>query len=88
MSDEHLCRMEDKPDKLSETVLEMARMEECPLTIFKCLKHMDTAFTMYDARVDDIEKQALIRGQKIAFSKCLFWVVATDAVGIALVFLR
>ena len=35
MSDERLCRMEDKLDKLSEAVVEMARMEERLLKIFK-----------------------------------------------------
>jgi hypothetical protein len=33
MSDERLSRMEDKLDKLSEAVVEMARMEERLLTI-------------------------------------------------------
>ena len=72
MSDERLSRMEDKLDKLSEAVVEMARMEERLLTIFKRLEHMDAAFKKYDDRVDEIEKQALIRGQKIAFAERLF----------------
>ena len=88
MSDERLFRMEDKLDKLSEAVVEMARMEERLLTIFKRLEHMDSAFKKYDDRVDEIEKQALIKGQKIAFAERLFWMVVTSAVGLALVFLR
>ena len=36
--------MEDNLDKLSEAVVEMARMEERLLTIFKRLEHMDAAF--------------------------------------------
>ena len=88
MSDERLCRMETKLDKLSEAIVEMARMEECLLTIFKRLEHMDSAFEKYDDRVDEIEKQALIKGQKIAFAEHLFWMVVTGAVGLAFVFLR
>ena len=80
--------MEDKLDKLSEAVVEMARMEERLLTIFKRLEHMDSAFEKYDDRVDEIEKQALIRGQKIAFAECVFWMVVTGAVGLASIFLR
>jgi hypothetical protein len=80
--------MEDKLDKLSEAVVEMARMEERLLTIFKRLEHMDAAFKKYDDRVDDIEKQALIRGQKIAFSERLFWMVVTGVVGLPFIFLR
>ena len=41
MSEERLSRMEDKLDKLSEAVVEMARMEERLLTVFKRLEHMD-----------------------------------------------
>ena len=64
--------MGDKLDKLSEAIVEMARIEERLLTIFKRLEHMDAAFKKYDDRVDEIEKQALIRGQKIAFAERLF----------------
>ena len=56
MSEERLSRMEDKLDKLSEAVVEMARMEERLLTVFKRLEHMDAAFKKYDDRVDEIEK--------------------------------
>ena len=80
--------METKLDKLSEAVAEMARMAERLLTIFKRLEHMDAAFKKYDDRVDEIEKQALIRGQKIAFAERLFWMVVTGAVGLAFIFLR
>ena len=69
MSDERLSRMETKLDKPSEAVVEMARIEERLLTIFKRLEHMDAAFKKYDDRVDEIEKQALTRGQKIAFAE-------------------
>ena len=88
MSDKRLSRMETKLDKLSEAVAEMARMAERLLTIFKRLEHMDAAFKKYDDRVDEIEKQALIRDQKIACAERLFWMVVTGAVGLAFVFLR
>ena len=78
--------MEDKLDKLSEAIVEMARMEERLLTIFKRLEHMDSAVKKYDDRVDEIEKQALIKGQKIAFAERLFWMVVTGAVGLAFIF--
>ena len=40
----------------------LSRMEERVLTIFKRPEYMDSAFKKYDHRVDEIEKQALIRG--------------------------
>ena len=63
MSDERLSRMEDKLDA-SEAVRWHAWKNGT--TVFKRLEHMDAAFKKYDDRVDEIEKQALIRGQKIA----------------------
>ena len=62
MTEERLGRMEDKLDKLSEAVVEMARIEERLLTIFKRFEHMDAAFKKYYDRVDEIKKQARIRG--------------------------
>ena len=64
MSDERLSRMETKLNKLLTAVVEIARVEKRPLTIFKRLRHMGAASKKYDDRMDEIEKQALIRGQK------------------------
>ena len=81
VSDERLCRIEDKLDKLSEAVQAIARMEECMLTVFKRIEHIDGSIKKMDDRVDEIETQPLIRGQKIAFAERLFWIVVTGAVG-------
>ncbi len=86
--DERLRRMEDKLDRLSEAVVAMARMEERILTVFKRLEHIDGAFKKFDDRMDDIEKQAIARGQKIAFAERFFWMICTGAVGLAFVYMR
>ena len=88
MSEERLTRMEDKIDKLSEAVLAIARMEERLLTVFKRLENVDANLKKMDDRIDDMEKQAIARGQKIAFAERLFWMVCTGAVGLAFVYLR
>ena len=72
MSDERLSRMEDRLDKLSEAVYAIARKEECVLTVFKRLENIEGSIKKMDDRVDEIEKQALIRGQKLAFAERLF----------------
>ena len=72
MEDERLSRMETKIDKLSEAVVAMARMEERMITVFKRLDMSDVAWTKYDNRINEIERKALIRGQKIAFAECIF----------------
>ena len=88
MEDERLSRMETKIDKLSEAVIAMARIEERMITVFKRLDMTDDAWKKYDNRMDDIEKQALTRGQKIPFAERIFWMILTGAVGLCFVYLR
>jgi septal ring factor EnvC (AmiA/AmiB activator) len=88
MSDDRLTRMEDKLDKLSEAVLAIARMEERMLTVFKRLENVDASIKKMDDRIDEIEKQAISRGQKIAFAERIFWMILTGAVGLCFVYLR
>ena len=86
--EDRLDRMENKLDKLSEAVLAIARMEERMLTVFKRLENVDASIKKMDDRIDDMEKQAIARGQKIAFAERLFWMVCTGAVGLAFIYLR
>ena len=88
MCDERLSRMESKLDKLSEAVIAMARMKERMITLFKRWDMIDDAWKKYDNHMDEIEKQALTRGQKIAFAERIFWMILTDAVGLCFVYLR
>ena len=68
--------MKNKPHKLSKVVVQMARMEERMLTIFKRLENMDKAFKKYLDHVNEMEKQALIRRQKIAFTERFLWMAS------------
>lgn len=88
MSDDRLSRMEEKLDRLSEAVVAMARMEERMLTIFKRMDKFDSCLQKIDDRLDETERQAIARGQKIAFAERLFWMICTGAVGLAFVYLR
>ena len=88
MEDERLSRMETKIDKLSEADIAMPRKEERMITVFKRLDMTDDAWKKYDNRMGEIEKQALTRGQKIAFAERIFWMILTGAVGLCFVHLR
>tara|TARA_S200000501_G_scaffold353550_1_gene373438 strand:+ start:606 stop:872 length:267 start_codon:yes stop_codon:yes gene_type:complete len=88
MEDERLSRMETKIDKLSKAVVAMARMEERMITVFKLLDFSDDAWKKYDERMNEIERKALIRGQKIAFAERIFWMILTGAGGLCFVDLR
>lgn len=86
--DERLTRVENKIDKLSEAIVEMARMEERIISSFKRMDNIVDYQTKMDLRLDELEKQSIARGQKIAFAERLFWMVCTGAVGLAFVMLR
>ena len=88
MEDERLSRMETKIDKLSEADIAMPRKEERMITVFKRLDMTDDAWKKYDNPMDDIEKQTLTRGQKIAFAERIFWMILTGDVGLCFVYLR
>ena len=88
MSDVRLDRIEGKVDKLADAVVEMARMEERLVIVYKLIDNVEALLKKIDDRLDEMERQALVRGQKIAFAERLFWMVVTGAVGLAFVFLR
>ena len=88
MTDDRLDRIEGKVDKLSDAVVEMARMEERLVTVYKRIDNVEALLNKMDDRLDQMERQALVRGQKIAFAERIFWMVITGAVGLAFVFLR
>ena len=88
MADDRLQRMEDKIDRMSKAISAMARMEERMITVFKRLDAFDETAKKIDARMDEAEKQAISRGQKIAFAERLFWMVLSGAIGLAFIYLR
>lgn len=88
MSDNRLHRIEEKVDKLAEAMVGMVRMEERLVSAFKRMDNIIEYQGKMDARLGEMEKQSIVRGQKIAFAERFFWMVATGAVGLAFVFLR
>ena len=63
-------------------------MEERMITVLKRLDIIVDAWKKYDNRMDDMEKQAVTRGQKIAFAERIFWMILTGAVDLCFVYLR
>lgn len=88
MSEDRLQRIEDKVDQMAQAIVAMARMEERMITVFKRLDTFDAVTKKIDERMDEAEKQAIARGQKIAFAERLFWMVLSGAVGLAFIYLR
>ena len=88
MADDRLQRMEDKIDRMSQAIVAMSCMEERMISVFKRLDACDDTMKKIDERMDEAEKQAIARGQKIAFAERLFWMVLSGAVGLAFIYLR
>ena len=86
--EDRLDRIETKVDKLSECMIEMVRMEERMVTAFKRMDNIVEYQKKADDRLDEMETQAIVRGQKIAFADRIFWMIATGIVGLCFVFLR
>mgnify|MGYP003660591176 FL=1 len=86
--EKRLTRVEDKIDALSEAIIEMARMDERVVSAFKRMDNLVEYQTKMDVRIDEMEKQAIARGQKIAFAERFFWMICTAGVGLAFVMLR
>ena len=87
MIDQRLSLMEDKLDKLSEAIISMDRMEERLVSVDKRMDKIDDLFKKFDDRMDGIERQAIARGQTIAFAERFFWMILTGAVGLCFVYL-
>ena len=88
MSEERLNRIEKHLDKMSAAMVDMARMEERLVSAFKRIDNVVEYQKKADERLDEMEKQAIARGQKIAFAERIFWMICTGAVGLAFVYLR
>ena len=69
MSDDRLDRIEGKVDKLADAIIQMARMEERLVSVFKQMDNTEASLKNLDDRIDDIKRQEISRGQKIAFAK-------------------
>jgi len=88
MSEDRLNRIEKHLDKMSAAMVDMARMEERLVSAFKRIDNVVEYQKKADERLDEMEKQAIARGQKIAFAERIFWMICTGAVGLAFVYLR
>jgi hypothetical protein len=66
----------------------MARIEERLVSVEKRMDKIDALFKKFDDRMDYMERQAIARGQEIAFAERFFWMILTGAVGLCFVYLR
>jgi hypothetical protein len=84
MSEERLSRIEDKLDKMGETITLLARMEERMITLFKRMDKYDQEQDKHAQRLHLVERRVGTNGQTLRFAERIFWIVVSA--GIAYIF--
>ena len=73
-------RMEHKIDRLSEAVVQLARMEERMVNMFNRMDKYDEEHGRIETRVDKLENTSTKRGTVFDAVNKSFWIVATALV--------
>ncbi len=81
--DQRLSRIENKLDKLSEAVVQLARMEERLVTLFNRMNKYEERQDELEDKVDDIAGHVSTNGQTLRFAERVFWIIVTGAVSTA-----
>lgn len=78
--DEWQIRMETKIDRLSEAVVQLARMEERMLALFNRMEKYESDQEKIEERVNELEDTSTKRGTIFEQLGTGFWVIFTAAV--------
>lgn len=78
MSEEtRLDRIETKLDKVGEAIVDLARMEERLITLFKRMDRYDDEQSKASERIDTLESKAQRTGLTVAVVERVFWIAVT-----------
>jgi CII-binding regulator of phage lambda lysogenization HflD len=87
-SDPTLTYIKEKVDEMAKAIVQLARMEERMLTLFKRMDKHDDAISELGKRISKMESSVGINGQTLRFAERIFWIVATAGVGYLFFLLR
>jgi len=73
-------RMEQKIDRLSDAVVQLARMEERMVTLFNRMDKYDEEHDRIETRVDNLENTSTKRGTVFDAVNKAFWIVVTAVI--------
>ena len=79
--DKRLDRIEEKIDKLSETVISLARAEEKLIMLEDDRKTINERLNKHSDRIDDVETKVDETAITVKVVNRLFWVVMTSVCG-------
>ncbi len=75
--DSRLERIEEKLDKLSDTVSDLARIEERMLSVFKRLDRHEKRLDDQEDDLKDLSNSVLLNSKTSSSIERLFWVIIT-----------
>tara|TARA_R100000995_G_C3407364_1_gene87758 strand:- start:100 stop:384 length:285 start_codon:yes stop_codon:yes gene_type:complete len=75
--DSRLERIEEKLDKLSDTVSDLARIEERMLSVFKRLDRHEKRLDDQEDDLKDLSSSVLLNSKTSSSIERLFWVIIT-----------
>lgn len=76
--------MEQKIDRLSDAVIQLARMEERMITLFNRMDAYDKQHEKLDERVSDLETTSTERGTTLDTAGRAFWLIVGAAISFIL----
>lgn len=74
-----LDRIESKLDRVGEAIVDLARMEERLITLFKRMDRYDDEQSKASERIDTLESKAQRTGLTVAVVERVFWIAVTAA---------
>ena len=80
-TDTRLTRIEEKLDKLADTMISLARAEEKIESMSDEYQKQYERINRLSQKIDDIEKIVLDNQRTVQFMHKLFWVVVVSAAG-------
>ncbi len=80
--DKRLDRIESKIDKLSETVISLARAEEKLIMLEEDRKIMNERLNKHSERIDEVESKVDEQTVTVRVINRIFWIAITAVIGV------
>ena len=88
VNDQRLERIEEKLDKLSDTVSDLARIEERMLSVFKRLDRHEKRLDDQEDDLKDLSNNVLLNSKTSSSIERLFWVIITATASVVVYMFR
>ena len=88
VTDQRLERIEEKLDKLSDTVSDLARIEERMLSVFKRLDRHEKRLDDQEDDLKDLSNNVLLNSKTSSSIERLFWVIITATASVVVYMFR